>query len=345
MAVAGMCRAPLDIHLVTGEAGTRGGDRALSYRRLDHQKARGSRSEPVPPPAGGPLRTSDLLVGSDQHDHRPGRGPDATRSASIAITMPAFMSQRARPRTETLPRSVPASWPERPHRPHRVHVGHHQERIGHRLTEIADHRCLLAPFADRRPDSRRADRRSGHPAAQCPPAAVGLSSSTSRRSSSRAVMPECTLALHRAADQILQLVVAELGEGRSTPRSTIRAASSRFPAITRRSAPRSCRQNQLVHLDVPRLADAVGAVGGLVLHRRVPPAVEVEDVVGGGQVEPGAAGLERQDEDGRAGVGSWKRSTIRHGPPAGRRRAGTAPTVEPVLGRCAASSRPCPRTA
>ena len=37
---------------------------------------------------------------------------------------------------------------------------------------------------------------------------------------------------------------------------------------------------ELVHLHVPRLADAEGAVGGLVLHRRVPPAVEVEDVVG-----------------------------------------------------------------
>jgi hypothetical protein len=52
-----------------------------------------------------------------------------------------------------------------------------------------------------------------------------------------------------------------------------------------------------VHLDVLRLADAEGAVHGLVLDRRVPPAVEEEHVVGGRQVQAGAARLERQDED------------------------------------------------
>ena len=43
--------------------------------------------------------------------------------------------------------------------------------------------------------------------------------------------------------------------------------------------------DELVHLHVARLADAEGAVGGLVLDGRVPPAVEVEDVVRAGQVE------------------------------------------------------------
>ena len=36
------------------------------------------------------------------------------------------------------------------------------------------------------------------------------------------------------------------------------------------------------------LADAVGAVGGLVFDRGVPPGVEKEDVVGGCQVQAGS---------------------------------------------------------
>src|SRR5947208_1158516 len=47
-------------------------------------------------------------------------------------------------------------------------------------------------------------------------------------------------------------------------------------------------------------ADPPGPVPGLVLHRRVPPPVVEDDVAGGGQVEPGAAGLDRHDQ--RAGA-------------------------------------------
>ena len=47
--------------------------------------------------------------------------------------------------------------------------------------------------------------------------------------------------------------------------------------------------DEAVHLHRAGLADAVGAVGGLVLDGRVPPAVVVDDVVGAGQVEAGAA--------------------------------------------------------
>src|SRR5690606_20362140 len=50
------------------------------------------------------------------------------------------------------------------------------------------------------------------------------------------------------------------------------------------------------------LADAVGAVGGLVLDGGVPPAVVVDDVVGAGQVEAGAGGFERQQEHRRPPV-------------------------------------------
>ena len=63
-------------------------------------------------------------------------------------------------------------------------------------------------------------------------------------------------------------------------------------------------------VDVPGLADAEGPVGGLVLHRRVPPPVVVDHVVGPGQVEAGATGLEGQDEDLRAVGGVLE--TLRH---------------------------------
>src|SRR5690349_20618023 len=56
---------------------------------------------------------------------------------------------------------------------------------------------------------------------------------------------------------------------------------------------------KLVHLHVAGLADAEGPVGRLVLDGRVPPAVEVEHVVGGCQVQAGPPGLERQDEHPR----------------------------------------------
>ena len=58
-----------------------------------------------------------------------------------------------------------------------------------------------------------------------------------------------------------------------------------------------------LHEHRPVLADAVGAVGGLVFDGGVPPWIEQEHVVGGGQVEPGPAGLERQQQHRRtAGV-------------------------------------------
>ena len=52
-----------------------------------------------------------------------------------------------------------------------------------------------------------------------------------------------------------------------------------------------------VHLHRSGLPDPVGPVAGLLLDRGVPPAVEVDDVVGAGEVEAGAAGLQGQQED------------------------------------------------
>ena len=57
--------------------------------------------------------------------------------------------------------------------------------------------------------------------------------------------------------------------------------------------------DQLVDLDGAALADPVGPVGGLVLDRRVPPPVEMDDVGRGGEVEPGPTRLQRDEEQRR----------------------------------------------
>jgi hypothetical protein len=48
--------------------------------------------------------------------------------------------------------------------------------------------------------------------------------------------------------------------------------------------------------DRTRLADPVGPIGGLILDGGVPPRVEVNDVIGGRQVEPRASGLQGDQE-------------------------------------------------
>ncbi len=57
--------------------------------------------------------------------------------------------------------------------------------------------------------------------------------------------------------------------------------------------------DELVDQHVSLLADAERPVGRLVFNRRVPPAIEMDDVRGGGQVQAGPARLQREDEEGR----------------------------------------------
>ena len=52
-----------------------------------------------------------------------------------------------------------------------------------------------------------------------------------------------------------------------------------------------------MYLDIFGLTDAEGAIGGLVFDGGVPPAVEVEYVVGAGEVEADAACFEGENED------------------------------------------------
>ena len=50
--------------------------------------------------------------------------------------------------------------------------------------------------------------------------------------------------------------------------------------------------DELVDQDVPGLSDAERPVGGLILDGWIPPAIEVHDVRGGGEVQPGAPRLQ-----------------------------------------------------
>ena len=66
---------------------------------------------------------------------------------------------------------------------------------------------------------------------------------------------------------------------------------------------------ELAHLHVLALTDPERAIGRLILDRRVPPAIEVDDVVGRGEVEARAARLQRQDISGGP-PSAWNRATI-----------------------------------
>ncbi len=57
--------------------------------------------------------------------------------------------------------------------------------------------------------------------------------------------------------------------------------------------------DELMDQHVAFLTDAKRPVGRLVLDRRIPPAIEVDHVRCGSQVQAGPAGLERQDEERR----------------------------------------------
>ena len=99
-----------------------------------------------------------------------------------------------------------------------------------------------------------------------------------------------------------QLVVVHLGQqrfARLRPRPRRRPGSSRAIIASIRSSTVP-RQTNLWTRTFLLLADAEGAVGGLVLDGRVPPAVEVDHVRGRRQVQAGAAGLEREHEERRA---------------------------------------------
>ena len=137
--------------------------------------------------------------------------------------------------------------------------------------------------------------------------------------------------------QVAQLLVAELGEAGF--------AASEYGVRQRPLAVEQCRDPLLdrapgdhpVHLDRLGLADPVGAVGGLLLDGRVPPAVDVDHVVGAGEVEAGAARLEAEQEDRHAlpVLGGLEpgdhRLALRHRGPAVEELVGHADAGEVLL--------------
>ena len=60
--------------------------------------------------------------------------------------------------------------------------------------------------------------------------------------------------------------------------------------------------DEFVDHHIALLTDAECAIRGLVFDGGIPPAVEMNDMGGGGEIEAGAAGFEREDKKGRAAV-------------------------------------------
>ena len=122
-----------------------------------------------------------------------------------------------------------------------------------------------------------------------------------------------------------------------------------------RSSTVSCG-DQPVDEHRPVLADAVGAVGGLGLDRRVPPGVAQEHVIGRGQVQAHAARLERDQHHRRSALAleavdhlaaipgaAVQAHELQPGGAAGAARSGRAATsTARTPAPCAPRRRPAP---
>src|SRR5262249_51529087 len=85
--------------------------------------------------------------------------------------------------------------------------------------------------------------------------------------------------------------------------------------------------DEFMHQDILLLPDSEGPIGGLILDRRVPPAVEMDDMGRRRQVEARSTGLEREHEE-RVLVALLKSANqslaLRDGRPAMQHEAGPA---------------------
>ena len=98
-------------------------------------------------------------------------------------------------------------------------------------------------------------------------------------------------------DKVAQRVGAELAEPRFAGGADNRIGQTALVVDERIDLLfDSAFADQLVHEDGARLADAPGAVGGLVFDGRVPPAVVVHDLAGSREVEAGAARFQRDQQ-------------------------------------------------
>src|SRR5208282_922702 len=96
-----------------------------------------------------------------------------------------------------------------------------------------------------------------------------------------------TKALERIAGDLAQELHQVVGDPISDPRAERGVAPRRIAA-------------DAVHEHVALLANAIGAIGSLVLDRRIPPAIEMHHMRSAREIEPGAAGLDRENEKRRA---------------------------------------------
>src|SRR3984893_16274817 len=124
--------------------------------------------------------------------------------------------------------------------------------------------------------------------------------------SDRPLLPQGDLEISRrpppnsAPDQVEQLVVAQSAAHLATFKKVggkvaLAAVESEDFLLD------TILDDQAVDSDRPLLPDAMCAIGGLILDRRIPPGVEMDHVVGGGQVQSGAARLEADEKQRRVG--------------------------------------------
>ena len=55
---------------------------------------------------------------------------------------------------------------------------------------------------------------------------------------------------------------------------------------------------QVINSHTILLPDAIGTVGGLLFDGRIPPRVQMDDVIGSRQIQPQSASLQTDEEDG-----------------------------------------------
>lgn len=83
----------------------------------------------------------------------------------------------------------------------------------------------------------------------------------------------------------MQFLGAQLGQPvLAATHNRLRQALFALDHLVNHLFQRACG-DEFMHLDVALLADAEGAIGGLIFNGWIPPAVEVENVVGARQIQ------------------------------------------------------------
>ncbi len=100
-------------------------------------------------------------------------------------------------------------------------------------------------------------------------------------------------------DEIEQLGVAHLGEQRFGAIDDFAGKRRLFGEHRVDFLLDGSTTDEFMYQDIPFLSNTERSISRLVFNRGVPPAVEVDHLTGGGEVQSGTAGLEREDEERR----------------------------------------------